>query len=75
MSAALPPAWAELIEAIGILAKHPTSEVSPFNCTHDQLYVCADAEAFTRQERERLAELGFLRDDDGGFYSFKYGSA
>lgn len=72
---ALPPAWAELIEALPILAKARTSDVSPFYCTHDELHVLTDASKVTDAERARLEEIGFHVDEESGaFYSFRYGS-
>jgi hypothetical protein len=72
----MPPAWADLLEALTLLAQHPADTVSPFNCTHDTLYVLADDSAFTDDEIARLEALGFNRNSsDGGFYSFRYGSA
>lgn len=70
-----PRAWADLIEAVTLLAQHPANDISPFWCEHDQLHVCADDEAFAPEEIVRLEELGFNRDTEGGFYSFRYGSA
>lgn len=67
-------AWVDLIEAIALLAQHPTSD-SPFHCEDEQLTVLADDTAFTDGEIARLVELGFHRDEEGGFYSFRYGSA
>lgn len=68
------PAWADLLEALTLMARHHTDPVSPFHCQHDQLNVLADPDAFTEAEIARLDELGF-HVDDGAFYSFRYGSA
>lgn len=70
-----PKAWAELIEALTLLAKHPGDQVSPLHCEHDTLNVLADNSAFTADELARLEELGFHAGSEGGFYSFRYGSA
>ncbi len=67
-------AWANLKTAIELLSKHPSDTVSPFHCEHDELWVMSDAEAFTPEEIAQLDELGFFVDD-GGFKSFRYGSA
>lgn len=75
MTAPLPPAWLDLLEALTLLAQHPTSAISPLYCTHDTLRVCADDSAFTPEDLARLAELGFSVDSEGGFYSFRFGSA
>ncbi len=71
----MPPAWADLIEGLTILAQHPTDTISPFHCEHDTLNVMADDEAFTEEEIARLDQLGFSVNSEGGFYSFRFGSA
>ncbi len=72
----VPSAWADLLEAIELLAKHQNNEISPFHCEHDQLTVAADPAAFTDDEIARLDELGFTADvGQECFYSFRYGSA
>ncbi len=71
----MPADWADLLEALNLLAKHPTIGSSPFNCTHDMLLVTADDTKFTDAELDRLAYLGFDVDRDGGFRSFRFGSA
>lgn len=71
----LATAWSDLIEGLTLLAQHPTDTISPFNCTHDRLNVLADQAAFSLDELTRLDELGFHGDADGGFYSFRFGSA
>lgn len=79
-AAPLPPAWRNLLIGLTILAKHPGNPISPFHCEHDQLSVMADPADFTADELEYLAELGFRAgrsgsDDEGTFYSTRYGSA
>jgi hypothetical protein len=71
----LPPAWADLIEGLTLLATQQSNEISPLNCSHDQLTVMADPAAFTPEELARLDELGFIASDDETFYSFRFGSA
>lgn len=71
----MPPAWRDLLQGIAILAQHPSDEISPFNCTHDQLAVMADEGAFSPEQIALLERLGFTVDSDGGFYSFRFGSA
>ncbi len=76
MSTQMPPAWADLLEGLTLLAKHQTNDISPFNCTHDQLWVSSDPNAFTSDELARLQELGFMGEPGmDGFYSFRFGSA
>lgn len=71
----MPPAWAELIEALTILARHPADKLNPTHCDHDTLTVLADPDEFDDAELDRLAELGFDVGSDGGFRSFRFGSA
>lgn len=76
MTASLPPAWADLIEGLTLLAKHHTDPSSPLHCSHDTLHVLADEKAFTAEELHRLDHLGFNVDtSEGGFYSYRFGSA
>lgn len=71
----LPEAWADLIKAVTLLARGQTDDISPFHCEHDELWVQADPEKFTPEEIAQLDEWGFFPDSDGGFKSFRYGSA
>ena len=72
----MPRAWLELIQAIALLAKHATDDISPFHCEHDVLSVMADPGKFTVDERQQLKEWGFFVSEEwDGFYSFRYGSA
>jgi hypothetical protein len=71
----MPPAWADLIEGLTLLAKHHTSDISPLHCEHDTLNVMADDQSFTDDEIARLEALGFGVHSEGGFYSFRFGSA
>lgn len=68
-------AWTELVQALALLAKHPSDDISPFYCTHDVLHVMADETRFTEEEIEQLEAWGFLVDREGGFSSTRYGSA
>jgi len=72
----LPPSWSDLLEGLALLAQHPTDTISPFHCSHDTLHVLADDKAFTDVEIAKLEVLGFHVDSsDGGFYSYRFGSA
>jgi hypothetical protein len=74
--AEMPTAWANLIEALTLLAKHQNNDISPTHCGHDTLTVCADPTKFTAEELARLDDLGFFPHSDGdAFMSFTYGSA
>ncbi|GLW31207.1 hypothetical protein [Actinoplanes regularis] len=70
-----PEAWADLIEGLTLLAQYPADESDPLHCSHDTLHVCADETAFTADEIARLDQLGFMVHRDGGFYSYRFGSA
>jgi hypothetical protein len=75
MTEGMPTAWSDLIEGLTLLAQHPTDPISPLRCSHDTLHVLADEKAFTDSELARLDVLGFDVDSEGGFYSFRFGSA
>lgn len=70
-----PQAWADLLEALNLLSTHPNGDTGPFYCSHDTLYVTADDKAFKPEELTRLSALGFEVHRDGGFYSYRFGSA
>lgn len=64
----------DLIKALTILKKYGNPEY-PFNCDHDILYVVIDPNIVSVEDREELDKLGFIaNDEEGNFYSFKYGS-
>jgi hypothetical protein len=74
----LPEAWANLLQALTLLARGQNNSYSPFHCEHDQLTVMADPAAFTPEEIEQLDRWGFFvaSDGDGDYFtSFRYGSA
>lgn len=71
----LPPAWSDLIEGLTLMATGQSNDISPLHCEHDVLSVSADAAKFTREQLSRLDALGFSVDEDGYFYSFRFGSA
>lgn len=67
-------AWRDLAKAIPLLARHQTGP-SPLHCEHDELFVMSKAEEYTPEELARLDEWGFFVNGDGGFSSFRFGSA
>jgi hypothetical protein len=71
----LPKAWADLLAGLALLAKHPSNDISPLNCTANELTVMADPELFTPEEIDRLDTLGFIDGPTGTFNSFRFGSA
>lgn len=70
----LPDAWRDLISGLALLARGQTGS-SPLHCEHDTLWVMASAEAFTPEEIVMIDRLGFFVDEEGGFQSFRFGSA
>jgi hypothetical protein len=71
---ALPQAWRDLLEGLALLATHQTSDISPLNCTHDTLWVSSDPAEYSSEDIVRLDDLGF-HPSDGGFMSYRFGSA
>lgn len=72
----MPQSWADLIEALTLLAKHHTDETSPTQCSHDQMTVMSDSTKYTEVELAHLEKLGFkVSKEYGNFYSFRFGSA
>lgn len=72
---ALPQDWADLLQALNLLAKHPAPGSGPIYAAHDQLTVCADETAFTADEIAQLDKLGFPVNREGGFTSTRFGNA
>lgn len=70
-----PRAWKDLLTGLILLIKGQVNEISPFHCEHDTLTVMAAPDSFTEDEIQVLKGLGFSPDDDGTFYSFRFGSA
>lgn len=67
-------AWEDLPKALEMLSWHKTGP-SPFQCEHDELFVMSDPEKYAPEELAQLDELGFFVNGDGGFSSYRYGSA
>jgi len=68
--------WDNLIEALTLLAKHPTDKVYPIRCEcgHGSLEVMANPRRFTEGELAHLELLGFNHDYEERFYSYRFGS-
>ena len=66
----------DLIKALQILLKYGNPSY-PTHCEHDVMYICGiEADQVSDEDKDELDRLGFLVDEeDGGFMSFKYGSA
>jgi len=64
----------DLIEALRIFLKY-ANPYSPTHCEHDELWIAGvDPGEVSSADVARLDELGFFVDD-GGFKSFRFGSA
>jgi hypothetical protein len=64
-----------LIEALNIFKKYGDPS-HPTHCEHDELTICIDPSLVSKEDIERLDELGFFVDkDEECFKSFRYGSA
>jgi hypothetical protein len=64
----------DLIAALTILRKYGNPD-SPTHCEHDQLNVMVDPALVSADDLAELERLGFEPDEDGTFYSFRFGSA
>lgn len=72
----MPDAWNDLIQALTLLARGQSNDISPCHCEHDVLTVMADPANFTEEELTQLNRWGFLPDHcDQTFSSFRFGSA
>ena len=65
----------DLIAALQIFLRYTESEY-PTNCEHDTLYVMVDPEGVSKEDKSKLAKLGFFVPGDGGcFVSYRFGSS
>lgn len=67
----------KLIEALQIFLKYGNEEY-PTYCSHDTLHVVGiEKSQVSPEDHTRLEELGFFWDEEpeGGYISFRYGSA
>lgn len=75
MSDPKPTGFDALIEAFQIFRKYG-NPFSPTHCEHDEMWICGiHAVAVSDEDKARLLALGFFVDSDGGFKSFRFGSA
>ena len=64
----------DLIEALKIFRKYANPH-NPTHCEHDELMIMeVDPTVVSEADTQRLEELGFIVSD-GGFMSYRYGSA
>lgn len=65
----------DLIKALTIFFKYG-DPYSPTHCEHDELYIMIDPADVSREDKEKLKELGFEESDNGeSFSSYRFGSA
>jgi hypothetical protein len=66
----------DLIKALQIFLKYGNPKW-PTCCEHDVLHIVdIDHNKVSEEDKGTLKDLGFLVDEnEGGFYSFRYGSA
>ena len=67
----------DLITALYIFLKYleDPNERSPTMCSHDELWIMTvDPEDVSTEDMAKLDELGFF-ESDGGFRSYRFGSA
>ena len=63
-----------LIEALQIFRKYG-NPTCPTHCEHDELRVMIEYDDVSEEDRKRLDELHFSKDEFGMFVSYWYGSA
>lgn len=63
----------DLIKALQIFLKHGDVKF-PTHCEHDILYIYPASDDFTKEELAQLEEYGFDVDEEGTFYSYRFGS-
>jgi hypothetical protein len=69
-------AWGDLLCALALAAGRPGSNpTNPLHCDHDRLTLNVDPADFTWAEHAQLDEWGFSPHPEGGFISFRFGSA
>ena len=64
----------DLIKALTIFRKYGNPD-NPTHCEHDELWVCIDSDLVSDEDKEELDKLGFFENSEGGFKSYRFGSA
>lgn len=64
----------DLIKALQIFLKYG-NPYHPTHCEHDEMTVCIEPNAVSKEDKIQLSELGFTVSDEGYFRSFRFGSA
>lgn len=69
--------WDDLIKALTLIRTRVVNSEQdyPLHCEHDELWIMADASLFTPAEIAQLDEWGVFVDSEGGFRSYRFGSA
>ena len=68
----------DLIKALNIFLKYldDKNAQSPTNTAHDELWIMGvDPDDVSDEDHAELLALGFFPAEDGGFVSFRFGSA
>lgn len=68
----------DLIESLTIFAKYGNPH-APTHCEHDILFIDINPDEVSEEDKVKLCELGFEvgeagSNEEGGFWSFRYGS-
>jgi len=64
----------DLIEALHIFRKYGNPEF-PTHCEHDVMYLNIDYHLVSNNDKKKLDELGFFKDEDNDkFMSYQFGS-
>ena len=65
----------DLIKALQIFRKYGNPEF-PTHCEHDVMYLNIDYHLVSNNDKKKLDELGFFKDEDNDkFMSYQFGSA
>lgn len=65
----------DLIAALTIFLKYGNPR-NPTHCEHDELWICGiDPVDVSEEDKRELARLGFHVSSEGGFQSYRFGSA
>lgn len=64
----------DLIEALTIFLKYGNPS-HPTHCEHDVMHVCIEPGLVSAEDLARLETLSFHPSRDGGFQSYRFGSA
>ena len=63
-----------IVEALQIFDKYMSENQYFVHCEHDRLHIAVEAKLVSETDQIRLLELGFREDENGIFFSTRYGS-